>query len=102
MKTNQNKASCISCRHYDFECHICTHGAGLLREIDMSDSLAASEHGCKEFAEVEFRFTPAGLLKMTLEEFNVEVPDHKVKPICDKFINYLIEDGYITIDETDD
>ena len=102
METKQNKASCISCRHYDFETHICTHGSGLLREIDMSDSLAVAEHGCKEYAGVEFRFTPAGLLKMTLEEFNVEVPDHKVIPICDKFIKYLIEDGYITIDETDD
>lgn len=40
MKKKQDKARCISCAHYDDEAHVCTHGAGLLREIELSESLA--------------------------------------------------------------
>ena len=102
MKKEKNKASCISCRYYNVETSICTHGAGLLREIEMSDSMAEAEHGCKEYAEMTFRLTPAYLLKMALEEFNVRVPDRKVKPIFDRFMEYMIKNEYIEENETTD
>ena len=102
MKKEQNKASCISCRHYDDKTSICTHGAGLLREIELSDSMAEAEHGCKEYLEARYRLAPAGLLKLALEEFNVRVPDRKVKPILDRFMEYMIKHEYIAEDETTD
>lgn len=99
MRKQQDKATCISCRHYDDEAQICTHGAGLLREIEMSESLAEAEHGCKEYSEMRFRLAPAGLLQVVLEDFNVIVPEKEVKHIYDRFMEKMIENGYIEENE---
>ena len=95
MKTEQNKANCVSCIHYDDDTHICTHGAGLLREIEMSESLAEADHGCKEYSEACYKITPQGLLQLALEDFNVRVSDKKIKPIFDRFMEYMIRNDYI-------
>lgn len=95
MKTELNKANCASCVHYDDKARICTNGAGLLREIEMSASLAEADHGCKEYSEARYKITPQGLLKLALEDFNVKVSNKKVKPIFDRFMEYMIKNDYI-------
>lgn len=95
MKKGQNNASCISCIHYDDDTRICTHGAGLLREIELSESMAEAEHGCKEYEERVYRLSPESLLKIALEESKVRVSFDKAKLIFDKFMDSMIKNGYI-------
>lgn len=101
MKKDKYKPSCIWCKHYDDDAQKCTHAEGLLRNIYMSESMSIAEHDCKEFSETYLRLTPASILDLALDDFNVNLPFDQVKLICERFIEGLKKHGYIEDVSTD-
>lgn len=96
MKTSPN---CACCKHFDINNNICSHKDGMLKNIQLNESLASAAHDCNVFEELAFRATPKGLLWLALSEADIDIADDKFNRIWDRFEDCMQRTGYIADDE---